>query len=421
MRIILGLVASLALASGASARTLAAWVQVTGTGTEVRAVSAEAKCPSLVLDGKATPLRERAGPNADFGNRVCQLPLPKTAKVAVLEGRKLPLPKARPNRIVVIGDTGCRIDKDQVQNCNDPLGGWPFARVAQLAARAKPDLVIHLGDYYYRERACPPNTIGCEGSPFGDRWPTWKTELFNPGQPLLAASPFVFVRGNHETCSRGGRGWFRMLDADRKVRECRPDVLTQSDPFLVEIGGITLAVIDSADADDNKSQPQLATSFGFDLGALDEATSPVWLLTHRPLWALSHPGLSTLGGDWGNVNLRAGAQAHGLDGVSLILSGHIHNFTSLDFGSGKRPPQLIVGAGGDVMDPRDPHRPRSVELAIDGMATKALTFGEFGYFVLDRKGQGWEGVFRDLDDKPVATCRIALHALKCLPVAKSDG
>ena len=29
----------------------------------------------------------------------------------------------------------------------------------------------------------------------------------------LEAAPWVFARGNHESCDRGWRGWFRMLDA----------------------------------------------------------------------------------------------------------------------------------------------------------------------------------------------------------------
>ncbi len=41
-----------------------------------------------------------------------------------------------------------------VQSCNDPAQ-WPFARLAASAARLKPDLVIHTGDYLYREKRLP--------------------------------------------------------------------------------------------------------------------------------------------------------------------------------------------------------------------------------------------------------------------------
>jgi predicted phosphodiesterase len=415
MRIILGLLISAALASQANAHAQAAWVELTGEGAQVRAVTNHPACPVLKVDGKVRAMRERTGAEEGFANRVCQADLPKRAKVATLDDHPLALPKARPNRIVIFGDTGCRIVPGMVQNCSDALAGWPFARIAGLAAAKKPDLVIHVGDYYYREAPCPANTDACTGSPFGDKWPTWKAELFDPGKPLLAAAPWVFARGNHEDCRRGGAGWFRLLDADRAVRTCRPDALTASDPFTVDIGGVKLAVLDSADADDNKAQPQLATAFGLDLARVLPADEPVWLVTHRPLWALSHSGLTT-GGDWGNVNLRAGAKAHGLDGVDLIVAGHIHNFTSLDFGKA-RPPSLIVGSGGTAMDPRDRPKPLVLDLPVDGLPAKALTFGDFGYFVLDRKGAGWTGVFRDTEDRVLASCTITGASLKCVPVA----
>ena len=40
-------------------------------------------------------------------------------------------------------------------------------RRSRLAAAQKPDLVIHVGDYYYRETPCPAGEAKCAGSPFG--------------------------------------------------------------------------------------------------------------------------------------------------------------------------------------------------------------------------------------------------------------
>lgn len=418
MRTVTGLLVAFMLAAPALASPQAAWVELTGRGAKVRAVTAEPRCPTLNIDGRLHPMSLRAGPTQTFPNRVCQAALPSAARAATLDGQPLPLPKRRPDRIVIFGDTGCRITRVIVQNCRDTVAGWPFARVAALAARQKPDLVIHVGDYYYRERPCPPGVRTCAGSPYGDRWSTWQAELFDPGAPLLAVAPFVFVRGNHEICARGGAGWFRLLDAGAQPRACPRGAVVRSDPFTVDIGGVKLAILDSADIDDDKSQPELAAAFAQDLARVLPADRPVWLVTHRPFWGLSHSGLS-VGADWGSVNLRAAASAHGLSGVSLLLSGHIHNFTSLDFGPA-RPPQLIVGSGGDVMDPRDRPRPKVLQLTVGGLPTRALTFGAFGYLVLDRKGPAWEGVFRDTDDRVVATCRILGASLTCAPVGQRE-
>ena len=34
-----------------------------------------------------------------------------------------------------------------------------------------------------------------------------RAEFFDPARPLIARAPWVFARGNHEDCQRGGYGW----------------------------------------------------------------------------------------------------------------------------------------------------------------------------------------------------------------------
>ena len=66
-------------------------------------------------------------------------------------------------RIVVIGDTGCRLKTgEEYQSCND-AEKYQFGRIAATAAQWKPDLVVHVGDYLYRENACPQADSGCAG------------------------------------------------------------------------------------------------------------------------------------------------------------------------------------------------------------------------------------------------------------------
>src|SRR5581483_4696378 len=151
----------------------------------------------------------------------------------------LPPSSATINRIVVIGDTGCRLARFAVQDCDNPRA-WPFAAIARAAALKRPDLVIHVGDYYYRETACPADRAGCAGSPFGDNWPSWRADFLDPAAPLLAAAPWVMVRGNHELCARGGQGWFRLLDPDPG----RADCVDSTSPYRLSLGGLDLLVFD---------------------------------------------------------------------------------------------------------------------------------------------------------------------------------
>ena len=390
----------------------AAWVQMTGAGAQVRAVAEGQACPTLKVDGKLRAMKLRAGPDEAFPRRICEAPLPAGAGRASLGGRPLPMPKARPQRLVILGDTGCRLKSPLVQDCNDPVAGWPFARVAGLAAARKPDLVIHVGDYYYRETACPPGDAACAGSPYGDKWATWKAELFDPAAGLLKAAPWIFARGNHEDCNRGGKGWFRLLDAADKVRTCP----AQSDTFLVDIGGLTLGVVDSADPDDVKLQPDQVDAFGRNLTPLEAAKTPVWLVTHRPMWEIFRTGPQVFTDTGGNVNERQAVKARAPGKTELIVAGHLHTFYSLDFGAG-RPAQLVVGTGGDLLDSDKAKAVVQGTIPVDGAQAGIFGMDRFGYFVFDRVGGGsaddWQGAFHDLTDAVIATCALHAGRLTC--------
>ena len=192
--------ALLLVAAGAHAADLPdPWVQFTATGAEARAiVSPGMACPDVTANGTRTPMTPRGTPDEAFPVQVCTLALPPNAHtVSVGEVPVAMLPAAL-RRIVVIGDTGCRLKGKIVQDCDVP-GEWPFAAVARRAALRRPDLVIHVGDYHYRETACPAARPGCAGSPFGDTWEVWRRDFFVPAGPLLAAAPWVVARGNHRT------------------------------------------------------------------------------------------------------------------------------------------------------------------------------------------------------------------------------
>jgi hypothetical protein len=391
-----------------------AWIQLVQGGAEARAATTGARCPSLSVDGRPSPMQPRAAADALYPVTLCQLKLPTDARQVRLGATALPMPKARPQRILVFGDTGCRIKAGRVQDCNNPRL-WPFAQLARLAAAHQPDLVIHVGDYYYRESPCPAGDAECAGSPYGDNWATWLAEFFGPAQPLLAQAPWVFTRGNHEDCSRGGRGWFRLLDAAPTPLACP----AASAPFKVDLGGLNLYVLDSADSDDRDAKPGPVAQFSSQLSQLaaDLNHGRGWIVTHRPIWGLTP---ITRVGPVGPVDLainrteQAAVAGHDLAGVQMIVSGHIHHFASFDFGPG-RPAQLVAGTGGDIGEVADTARMRADHVDIDGLGAERMTFSRFGFLLLDRAGADWVGAFRDLDDHIIATCRLHERSLRCEP------
>ncbi|MGD0191180.1 MAG: metallophosphoesterase, partial [Rhizomicrobium sp.] len=346
---ILLLLAALAAstATAAPAHVLVHWVQMApGGGAEIRAVVGDGACPAVTIDGAAIPMRERAAPDQNFPVRVCALALPKSAKSAALADDALPLPKSDPVHLAVVGDTGCRIKGGTVQDCNDPVQ-WPFHTVATSIAKLKPDLIVHVGDYLYREGPCPPaQALACGGTPWGDNWAAWNADFFVPAAPMLAAAPILIVRGNHEECSRAGQGWLRLLGPlayDPKA-SCNEHVA----PYAVPIGSVTFAVMDDAHASDVDAPSDLVAMYHADFQAIGKlGPAPAFMVMHRPIWGVVKMAFGMVLG--GNRTLMAAQDDGGIPpNVTMLLAGHIHTFEAINYEKGP-PPQILAGEGGDIL------------------------------------------------------------------------
>jgi predicted phosphodiesterase len=295
-----------------------------------------------------------------------------------------------------------------VQACHDP-NAWPFARIARSAAAWNPDLVLHVGDYFYRDSPCPAGNAACAGNPWGDTWAAAQADFFAPAEPLLQAAPWIFVRGNHEGCQRTGNAWFRLLDPRPLPQECTD----QTEPYTVPIGARTLFVLDTTTAHDLRAVPETVTYFATQLAALAE-NRPVWLLSHKPFWAFGTRGQAQ-GGEVlfrTNPTLQAAVRQGLPDGIELVLSGHLHTTEFLTFAQGK-PHQFVVGNGGTLLDP-----PLATELVgldiADRTVSQAETLTGFGYVTLERGEEGWTITPRDTAGLP-RPCRFRSTGMSCAP------
>jgi Calcineurin-like phosphoesterase len=407
-----------AMLQQADAKIFAQWVELGPDGSSsVRAIT-DAACPSVTFDGTTAAMTVRSEPTQKFGGvkpaqfavRGCEAAVPTGAVTAMLDGKPLPLPKPNPQRIVIFGDTGCRLkDGDPAQACNDP-DGWPFPKVAAASAATHPDLVIHVGDYEYREDKCPDGNPGCAGSPWGYGWDAWNADFFEPAAPLFATAPWVMVRGNHENCDRAGEGWFRFLDAAPLEASCRDF----TGDFVARLGDFAVLVVDSGKVNDTAGPdsdqvPALRRQL---LDVLGKIPGNAWLATHKPINAmLAKPRDPTVNIPSNRV-LQAALGADMPAGVRMYVAGHIHFFQAVDFG-GARPPQLVVGTGGDNLEGM-PTAPVTGADLNGRKVVNATTYSGFGYMVWDRiDATDWTGTLYDVDGKPLDHCRLADRVLSC--------
>ncbi len=369
------------------------WTEVGEHGTVARVVvNAATDCPVVTVDGAAMRMAVRL-PVPNGLNPACELQIPASAVAATVAGRPLALPHSDPSRVVVIGDTGCRIKGTAVQDCNDPAK-WPFASVATKAAESKPDLVIHVGDYLYREEPCPAGSqASCGGTPAGDTWAAWNADFFAPAKNLLAAAPWAFSRGNHESCDRSWRGWFYYLDPRPFDGTCQ----VFSAAYPVRLGKFSLVVLDSASANDKTLDPKSVAAYSAELAGIH--ADHAWLVLHHPIWGLKGtPPVES------PTEVTEAWEKSPVKGIDLIVSGHTHLFELLSFDKG-RPTQLVAGDGGTEMAMPIPAK-------IDGLKLRGATLlsgqdaHEFGYSALTRSAEGWRLALTSTSGKVLETAAL---------------
>ncbi len=316
-------------------------------------------CPDLVEvdggDGARLSTSPRFNPHA-FPVDVCEAVVPFGRRFRVADSAfVLPAASAKPSRVVVLGDTGCKA-KDQEGCSSDDPSHWPFPAFARAAAQSPPDLVLHVGDYNYRgtaarfvgtvdgkpvedqwvydagDGAAPSENCGIdgpyysqnsEGSEDPDSWPAWNADFLAPAAPLLAAAPWVFARGNHELCSHAGPGWFFFLDSASSLipgtegeRACpsqdgvdRPALphLRFVPPATLRLVDLAVTVVDTANACDELPGYVLGYRSQFLNMVEGDTAGTRWLLMHRPIWGVD--GKAKDGGYDCAGKLRSGAAA----------------------------------------------------------------------------------------------------------------
>lgn len=458
------------------------WVQYADTGGRlVRVVLDKGRsCPSGTAGSTAFQTTQRVAPwvkkNGDlmFTQTVCSARIDATSPASVsIDGTAYALP-ALPetaNKIIVVGDTGCRLKGKKNQDCNDtdsasPTKGWPFARVMEKITAQKADAILYMGDFHYREDAClPGNQDKCGGSPWskdakGQHWKSWRDDWFNPARAALLTAPWVMLRGNHEDCTRAWRG-FQLFMAQGPVggaSDACPEMLPsykiglQMDPT----SQVTLAVLDTAMNGQQVLDANACQSWGQGVQGLiaDAAARPAdhWLTLHHPvyLWKDNTGGQgvkpSAVPCDSSNMYFKAqnyvqnvmntaAAKGHATQG--MIFTGHAHMWQWNKPSEAAYSHQMIVGHGGTLLHKAKNYGIPPGQIGIDNTSTTTVYANKqqswttmdivFGYQLMERvvmtNVPAWDNPWRiemlDLNDTRKRFCLYGATPGAAAAVAES--
>jgi len=457
-------------AAPANAAVVNQWVQFApGDTVLIRAVEDNPAngCPSAAVDGKAVVLAQRGpvttaaqAPKTYYPILMCEsAPISAFGHTSAnVAGVALRMPVTHPRRILVIGDTGCRVASTLAgtQDCNDPQQ-FPLQFLANYAATFQPDLIVHVGDFFYREQPCPTGFAGCANNPAFDNWDSWYADWFGPAKNLIAAAPLALSRGNHESCNRGARGWFRLLDVhayDQAAVDCTgPYVpmagvpgaagpLTPYDytpPYVVKAGQVSLVMFDSSDSNTNAADVSTKSTDGRTLPQIytDQlravlaplANANVVYVTHKPTYDIRPAKVNgdLAGGDATQQSVFDGLTKGAVPPqVKLLVSGHDHQFQVVAFKNLNYAPQLVVGNSGTLLDNNNGEQPQAfvpdtagpnynASYALPGVAgTPAITIlatadrAEYGFTVLDAFKGGYIANVHNLSSSKLARCAVTL-------------
>ena len=322
-----------------------------------RVTTEKEECPKVIIDDNENQTLLYHDKTTEFPVISCYIPIMEDVQKLSFNNEDILLNK-KIERILVIGDTGCRIKGTYTQDCKKQ---WHFKKIIDIAASRKPDLVIHLGDYLYREFC---RLEDCKDEPVGDKLKTWNEDFFKPAKNLLSSIPWIFVRGNHESCARGGKGWSHFFDYRKRC-------VKNTQPYSIDVShDLRFIIADSAETTPEQKE--------IDLVNFLSTNKKSWLFTHRPFWNRTDK----------EFEIYTTPEMLSQD-ISTIFSGHIHIFQVSDNSNKK---QVIVGNSGT----------RLTKLPIN-----PYTKQEFGFVILDKQDDGgWKMNLFNVEDIVIASYYI---------------
>ncbi len=320
---------------------------------------------------------------------------------------------AKKLRLAVIGDTGCRLKESKnngsYQNCNISKE-WPYPEITKSLSNETFDFGIHTGDFHYREQCSDPKLCPAYAAHVGYGWGAWWDDFFAPSLELFKKSAWIFVRGNHEDCSRAYQGWAILSPVTKKITDaCEKTELYQ----WIEMQDLVFINFDnSAFEDRSPLKPEQLNEWSENLAKISDrikklnGKKEIWFLMHKPIAGFVPDSRDAEPVSLDDNGLQVMKASKVLDQVDVFLSGHIHNQQIVP--TNKNSFQLIVGHSGSSLDPF------GRKLNLEKLTSITENKYSFGYALFQRQGfKNWDLVFKDTHGEKLMQCHLEKNKLNC--------
>jgi predicted phosphodiesterase len=370
------------------------WVQYSDQNSLLfRQISTQSKqCPIIKVDNVNVKTQERIHEyKNEFPIKVCQAEIENNKQHLIsFKNLNVTTKIENINKISVLGDTGCITEGKAFEQSCYKLEEYPFSEVAKNVEHSKADLIIHVGDYFYSKEKCI-NDDKCKNRSYGDKLDTWKVDFLDNGSKFFYSSPIIFARGNHESCKRGGKGWFTMLDPSINFRKCSDF----TDPYTIDLKNIRFSMLDSTFAPDSKNKfnelskidkkntlNKYQEQIDYVLSRMNTDKQNV-LITHKPIFSkefrLWQDRLLFEANYLINKVINKSKYKNNLNNLELILSGHTHTGMLIEFkNKNYHFYQVVSGNGGAFLNNANMLK-QSDKYIFDKKIAHYFEYKDFGY------------------------------------------
>ena len=307
------------------------WIQYYNDYYLLRVLADDCEDIKIISDSKKFELSLRSDKDNDLTKQLCEVKIPKDIINLSIDEQNINLPGQSIKRIAIIGDTGCRNTHFIRTNCNDK-DAWPLETIAKSIDRKKPDLIIHLGDYVYTQTYCILGGANCSNK--NDIFSKWRKEFLDPANLILKQYPWIFIRGNHDKCSRFGYYWTKLFGYNQWNNKCN----AVEDIFNVTLNNLRLNLIiaDTANISD-RILKNLDFYKKYISNIRDNTRNGMsnLLFMHHPVFE---------GSSINNMLFRANIEQY-FESIDAFFGGHVHTIAVTNFYN-LIPHQFVLGGGG---------------------------------------------------------------------------